>query len=279
MPGQCKPRGIEHSYRIDRDGRTSFYVDCNRVLTYSTKMTFSEYIVFADESGDHGLASIDPEFPVFALVFCVFEKNLYATEIEPAFRRLKFKYFGHDAPILQEREIRKQDPPFAFLRESKAIRDAFMEDINAIMADAPFHVYCAVIDKLRHKARYTDPWNPYEIAMQFCMEKLSNRLVVDGQRDRLTHVLFEARGPQEDRQLELEFRRVAANGKRWGWRAVDFTRAPLEPVFVPKSANLAGHQLSDLIARPLALKALRPDQPNRAAELVADRVRHFKVFP
>jgi hypothetical protein len=49
---------------------------------------FSEYIVFADESGDHGLVSVDPQFPVFALVFCLFEKNLYVEEIEPAFRRL-----------------------------------------------------------------------------------------------------------------------------------------------------------------------------------------------
>ena len=26
----------------------------------------SDYIVFADESGDHGLVSVDPQFPVFA---------------------------------------------------------------------------------------------------------------------------------------------------------------------------------------------------------------------
>ncbi len=54
-------------------------------------MTFFDYIVFADESGDHGLASIDPQFPVFALVFCVSEKRRYTEEVEPAFRRLKFK--------------------------------------------------------------------------------------------------------------------------------------------------------------------------------------------
>jgi hypothetical protein len=240
---------------------------------------FRNFIVFADESGDHGLTSIDPQFPVFALVFCVFDKTLYAEEIEPAFRRLKFKYFGHDAAVLHEREIRKQAPPFAFLRQDPALRDAFMADVSAIMAGAPFHAYCAVIDKLKHKARYADPWNPYEIAMQFCMEKLSNRLVVDGQRERLTHVLFEARGREEDRQLELEFRRVAANDKRWGWRAVDFTRTPLEPLFVPKAANLAGHQLSDLIARPLALRAIRPEQPNRAFDIVADRIWDFKIFP
>jgi len=240
---------------------------------------FSDYIVFADESGDHGLASIDPQFPVFALVFCVFEKSAYANAVEPVFRRLKFKYFGHDAAILLEREIRKQEPPFAFLRQNAALREAFMDDVSAIMAEVPFHAYSAVIDKLKHKARYTNPWNPYEIAMQFCMEKLSNRLVADGQRGRLTHVLFEARGREEDRQLELEFRRVAANDKRWGWRTVDFTRTPLEPVFVPKAANLAGHQLSDLIARPLALRAIRPDQPNRAFDVVAQRIRDFKVFP
>ncbi|WP_295563239.1 DUF3800 domain-containing protein [uncultured Sphingomonas sp.] len=240
---------------------------------------FSDYIVFADESGDHGLASIDPQFPAFALVFCVFEKTVYTDDIEPAFRKLKFKYFGHDAAILHERDIRKQAPPFAFLRQDAALRDAFMTDVNAIMAGARFHAYCAVIDKLKHKARYADPWNPYEIAMHFCMEKLSDRLVLDGQRGRLTHVLFEARGREEDRQLELEFRRVAANDKRWGWRAVDFQRTPLEPLFVAKQANLAGHQLSDLIARPLALHAIRPDQPNRAYDIIANRIWDFKMFP
>jgi hypothetical protein len=61
--------------------------------------------------------------------------------------------------------------------------------------------------------------------------------------------------------------------------AIDFTRCPMVPVFVPKAANLAGHQLSDLIARPLALRALRPDQLNRAAEAIQDRVSDFKVFP
>ena len=242
-------------------------------------MTYSDYIVFADESDDHGLISVDPQFPVFALVFCVFKKERYAREVEPSFRELKFKYFGHDAAILHEREIRKQQPPFAFLRESQALREAFMTDISALMAATPFHAYCAVIDKHKHKARYTDPWNPYEIAMQFCMEKLSNRLVLDGQRGRLTHVLFEGRGKAEDQQLELEFRRISANQKQWGWRAVDFTRTPIEPIFVPKAANLAGHQFSDLIARPLALRAIRPDQPNRAAEMVADRIWDFKVFP
>ncbi|HFD87807.1 MAG TPA: DUF3800 domain-containing protein, partial [Gammaproteobacteria bacterium] len=32
----------------------------------------SEYIVFVDESGDHGLRSIDEAYPIFVLAFCIF---------------------------------------------------------------------------------------------------------------------------------------------------------------------------------------------------------------
>jgi hypothetical protein len=95
----------------------------------------------------------------------------------------------------------------------------------------------------------------------------------------LTHVLFEGRGRVEDTQLELEFRRIADNQRQWGWRALDFSRTPLEPVFVPKAANLVGHQFTDLIARPLALRALRPDQPNRAFDIIKGGMNDIKVFP
>jgi hypothetical protein len=47
-------------------------------------MTFSDYLIFADESCDHGLSSIDPQFPVFALVFCMLTKNDYLNRIVPA---------------------------------------------------------------------------------------------------------------------------------------------------------------------------------------------------
>ena len=45
-------------------------------------MNFSDYLIFADESGDHGLSTIDPQFPVFALVFCMVEKSGKALQIK-----------------------------------------------------------------------------------------------------------------------------------------------------------------------------------------------------
>lgn len=242
-------------------------------------MEFSDYIVFADESGDHGMEKIDPSFPVFALVFCVFEKVAYSFEVEPAVRSLKFKWFGHDSVVLHERELRKQEPPFDFLRAGPAVRDAFMADVSALMTAAPMRVYASVIDKVAHAARYPDPWNPYRIAMQFCMERLCLHLRAIGQAGRRVHVLFESRGAKEDAQLESEFRRVTANEARWGWRSIDFSGFGFEPIFTAKAANMAGHQISDLIARPLALKGLRPDQENRAAAAIWPKVGELKRFP
>ena len=76
---------------------------------------YSDYIIYVDESGDHGLApqSIDPAYPIFVLVFCIFEKAEYVETVVPAIQRLKFEFFGHDTVILHNTKIKKQEPPFA----------------------------------------------------------------------------------------------------------------------------------------------------------------------
>ncbi len=70
---------------------------------------YSEYIVYVDESGDHGLKNINRHFPVFALSFCLVRKDEYLEKIVPDIQELKFKYWGHDMVVLHEMEIRK--PP------------------------------------------------------------------------------------------------------------------------------------------------------------------------
>ena len=35
----------------------------------------SEYLVFVDESGSPGMGNIDPQYPVFVLVFFIVKKN------------------------------------------------------------------------------------------------------------------------------------------------------------------------------------------------------------
>ncbi|HEX7760663.1 MAG TPA: DUF3800 domain-containing protein [Caulobacteraceae bacterium] len=39
---------------------------------------FSDYIVFADESGDHGLEAYSADYPVFVLAFTLVHKEAYS---------------------------------------------------------------------------------------------------------------------------------------------------------------------------------------------------------
>ena len=73
---------------------------------------YSKYIVYVDESGDHSLQSIDNNYPVFVLAFCIFHKRHYSEAIVPALEKFKFNHFGHDQIVLHENEIRKEKGAF-----------------------------------------------------------------------------------------------------------------------------------------------------------------------
>lgn len=240
---------------------------------------FSDFIVYADESGDHGMVSIDPQYPVFALTFCVMRKDAYTAEIVPAMQGLKFGIWGHDTVVLHEHEIRKSLGPFGVLRTDRALRTRFMDELNALIQTAPMTIFASVIDKEKHRAKYANPWNPYEIALHFCMERLHMMLTDEKQHGKTVHIVFESRGAREDAELELEFRRIAGNDSHWGYRRHDFSRFDFQPVFIPKAANASGLQLADLTARPIALSQLRPGQPNRAFEIIRPKLGGLKCFP
>jgi hypothetical protein len=220
----------------------------------------SDYIVYVDESGDHG--PVSPEFPVFVLAFCIFKKTEYAQQVTTLMHELKFKHFGHDAVVLHEREIRKALPPFSFLQNS-ARRTEFLSDLATLVDRAPFVLIAAVIDKHALSERYEGSVNPYHLALRFGLERIEAHRTAA--RDHgLVHVVFESRGRQEDRTLELEFRRVCDNN--------DLNQPlQMEPLFAHKLANHCGLQLADLVARPIGVNALRPQQPNRAFEALKSK--------
>jgi hypothetical protein len=224
------------------------------------KMEFSDYVVFVDESGDHSLTSIDPQYPVFVLSFCVFHKAVYAEEVTPAIRRLKFATFGHDMAVLHEHDIRKRTG--AFSRLGKEQREVFMNSLTDIMDSAEFTLIAVVIDKHKLKRRDLLPNHPYHLAMELGLERLTRFMESKGQAGRLTHVICEARGAEEDRELELQFRRICdgANPLK--------KRLPFDVLICDKKTNSEGLQLADLTARPVGLSVLRPDQPNRAIDVL-----------
>ena len=222
---------------------------------------FSDYIIYVDESGDHGLKSIDPDYPIFVLAFCIFHKLKYSKNVVPALQQFKFKYFGHDIVVLHEREIRKDRGIFKFLN-TKTKKGAFLYDLTNIVQDAPFSLIVSVIKKDLLAHQYVYPGNPYHIAMAFGLERAFKFLKHKGQDDKITHVVFEKRGNREDNDLELEFRRVCAGANWFG------CHLPFDIVFASKKINSGGLQFADLVARPVGLSILRPEQQNRAFDVL-----------
>jgi len=239
----------------------------------------SDYLIFVDESGDHGLVTLDKDFPVFALVFCIISKQDYLNYLVPSVQQLKLDIWGHDQVILHERDIRKESGIFATLRTNRALREEFLERLSQIIADAPIQLITSIIDKPKLLSKYTNPFNPYELALRFCMERTLKYLCQKGEAGKRLHVLIEARGKNEDDQLELEFRRICGNQCDWQYKTLDFQKIIFEPLFVPKSSNCTGLQIADLVARPIAINYLRPDQPNRSWEIIKNKQPLTKKFP
>jgi hypothetical protein len=242
---------------------------------------FSQYIIYADESGSPVLGADLADFPVFVLVFVIVKKTHYVQSLVPKVQMLKFNSVGHDQLILHKRDIRRQANAFAFLQVNEVLRNAFIAETTAIMETGEFSLCCSIIDKKRLMAKYAKPWSPYEIALVFCMETAANALLKKGERNVRINVVFEARGATEDKHLELEFRRISSGQPTLGKADPAMKEFEWEPMFVNKRANSTGLQIADLAARPLGLSYLRPSQPNRAADILRTKMEypHPKCFP
>lgn len=222
---------------------------------------FSKYIVYVDESGDHSLQNIDEQYPLFVLAFCVFHKRHYAETIVPALEKFKFNYFGHDQVVLHENEIRKEKGAFNIFR-SRGEKHQFLNQLTDIIDHSNFILISCTIDKRDLKTQNEGNSNPYHIALGFCMETLYEFLKEKNQHEKKSHVVVECRGKKEDAELELEFRRICDGSNRLGMPL------PFEIIFSDKKAMSSGLQLADLVARPIGLSILRPEQVNQAFDVL-----------
>src|SRR5579884_4213939 len=106
------------------------------------------YLAFIDESGDPGLRSLNPEYPVFALAAVVCLEREYATRVEPQLRQFMRSALGSDV-TLSARGIAKQRGPFAALL-ARDRRRRFAQELSDLLAGLPITVIAACLNKRMH---------------------------------------------------------------------------------------------------------------------------------
>jgi hypothetical protein len=216
------------------------------------------YRVYLDESGDHvfrGTGEFSHRY--LCLLGCWFRNPDYLL-FHQAIEELKSEFLPHhpDDPVILHREdMINARKAFKNLRDA-GMRAKFDDALLRVIGAAEFRVVAVVIDKQElRRAHGTAAAHPYHLGLGFLLQRFAGFL---NHINRVGDVLGESRGGREDRLLKESYSRVFERGV-WMTRSDVFQSAltSSELKLKPKSANIAGLQLADLLGHPVKQWALK----------------------
>ncbi len=204
-------------------------------------------LLFLDESGDHNLTVIDPQYPVFVLGGLIVDKEYAEGEMAAHVRDFKLSLFGRDDLILRTADIARNRNGFERLKDT-SFRQQFLEQLNALMQSLEYQVVACAIKKDTHLARYgAAAEDPYMLSLHVLVERFCFEI---GPSAKQGVIIAEKRSPVLDRALDRAWTELTAAGTRYmlgeriGQRITGLTTKR-------KQENIAGLQLADLIVSPI----------------------------
>ncbi len=210
------------------------------------------YRLYVDEVGNtdiHGKLQENQRY--LSLTGLIFELDYARETVFPVIEKLKQDFFDShpDSPIiLHRKELVNKKYPFHTLRDPDK-ETAFNSQFMQLLRDLDFTVLTVVIDKAEHFQKYK-VWRAdvYHYCMTVLLERYVGVLNAHGYKG---DVMAEARGGNQDKRLKSSFGRVYKHGTNF-MNASQFQNAftSKELKLKPKSANVSGLQLADLIAHP-----------------------------
>src|ERR1700730_17441961 len=163
------------------------------------------YNLFLDESGDHGLTNLNPDFPVFLLCGILIKEDDYEL-VRQSMNQLKSAIWGSKDVIFHSRDIRKCEKEFQKLFDLD-LKRTFYQGLNKIISESPYVVIASGIQKrlfVENFGKLED--DVYEIALSFVIEQAVLVLQDISDADALC-IVIERRGKKEDKQLDDHFQR------------------------------------------------------------------------
>jgi len=204
-------------------------------------------IMFLDESGDHSLSIIDPQYPIFVLGGVIVDKDYAEGEMTKRVREFKLNLFGRDDLILHTADIVRNRNGFERMKDA-AFRQRFLNELNALMQSLEYQIVACVIRKDVHLTRYgVAALDPYLLSLDILVERFCFEI---GNRSSNGLIMVEKRDPTLDRELELAWLNLKIQGTRY-IPARTVVERITGLVARDKRDNIAGLQLADLVVSPI----------------------------
>lgn len=209
-------------------------------------------VMFLDESGDHNLSIIDPQYPLFVLGGVIVDKDYAEGELTEKLAAFKRELFGRDDLILHTADITRNRNGFERLKEP-AFRQRFYERLNVLMGELRYSVVACAIRKDEHLSRYgVAALDPYLLSLDVLVERFCMDV---GNLESGGLIVAERRDATLDHELDLAWLNLKIQGTRF-MQAQQVERRILALNLRDKKANLAGLQLADLVVTPIGRKVL-----------------------
>jgi hypothetical protein len=127
--------------------------------------------MYLDESGDHSLTRLDPQYPVFVLGGVILDREYAETTLEARLRAFKRELFGRDDLILHTADLTRNRAGFERLKEP-TFRRRFYSELNALMRRLSYTVVACVIKKQAHLERFgLAALDPYLLSLNVLVER------------------------------------------------------------------------------------------------------------
>lgn len=214
-----------------------------------------QLLCFIDESGDHSLEVIDPEYPMFVLGGCITEMDYYKKVITIEVDNFKKHLFGTKDIILHTADIVRRRREFRKLTDP-TFREQFYEETNKLMQKLDYKIVACCIKKDDHLKQYgIAAMDPYLLSLRVIAERFVYEVQTHGKGTRGI-IIAESRDETLDNMLRLAWMELRTSGTEYV-TATDIRENIEQDLKIrDKKKNIHGLQMADLIVSPIGRQVL-----------------------
>lgn len=198
----------------------------NRPTTIDVIPNDVDYVISIDENGTSNLKKalqakrtgkvVTDSEKHFAVTACVIRTRDFTSTAEMVldlkrryWKDALFSYGNQDKRVcLHSKEIRSRKEAF---HPDVIDYNSFILDLSQLIEQIPMTIYSSHIDKVRHVNQYTYPDSPYDLCMNFVLERIMRDI---GSNEKCL-VILESRGKKEDLEILNQIKYLIDHGNRY----------------------------------------------------------------